>query len=159
MDNQLPIITVDITVNERVENVWKIWTTPADIQQWNNPFDDWHSPRVENDLKQGGSFLYRMEAKDGSVGFDHGGKYDTVINNELIEYTVSDGRKSIIKFVPYGGTTTIIETFEPEKGNPVEMQKDFCQSVLNNFKSYAENKRTWLERFELFLKLGPFGLY
>lgn len=140
MDHQLSGITVETTVNKPVENVWKIWTTPADIRQWNNPFDDWHSPRVENDLKQGGSFLYRMEAKDGSAGFDHCGKYDKVINNQLIEYTVSDGRKSIIKFVPTGDTTIVIETFEPEKENPIEMQRDFCQSVLNNFKKYAENK-------------------
>ncbi len=79
-----------------------------------------------------------MEAKDGSEGFDHSGKYDKVIKNQLIAYTVSDGRKSIIKFVSNGDTTTVIETFEPEKGNSIEMQKNFCQSVLNNFKKYAE---------------------
>jgi hypothetical protein len=80
-----------------------------------------------------------MEAKDGSAGFDHCGKYDKIINNQLIEYTVSDGRKSIIKFVPNGGTTIIIEIFEPEKENSIEMQRDFCQSILNRFKKYAEN--------------------
>jgi hypothetical protein len=81
-----------------------------------------------------------MEAKDGSAGFDHAGKYDRLINHQLIEYTVSDGRKSIIQFIPNGDATTIIETFEPEKENPVEMQTAFCQSVLNRFKKYAENK-------------------
>lgn len=131
-------LTVEITVNKAIENVWHFWTTPADIKQWNNPFDNWHSPRVENDLKPGGRFLYRMEARDGSVGFDHSGIYDKVINNQLIAYTVSDGRKSIIEFVSNGDTTRIIETFEPEKGNSIEMQKSFCQSVLNNFKKYAE---------------------
>src|SRR5258706_5192774 len=140
MDNPLPTITVETMLNKPVESVWKIWTTPADIMQWNNPFDDWHSPRVQNDLKQGGSFFYRMEAKDGSAGFDHHGKYDKVITHQLIEYTVSDGRKSIIEFVSNGDTTLVIETFEPEKENTIEMQRDFCQSVLNNFKKYAENK-------------------
>jgi uncharacterized protein YndB with AHSA1/START domain len=141
MDTQSLAITVEITVNKPVENVWQVWTTPADIMQWNIPFDDWHSPRVENDLKRGGNFLFRMEAKDSSAGFDHCGKYDKVINNELIEYTVSDGRKSIIKFVSNGDTTTIVETFEPERKNPTEMQKDFCQSVLNSFKKYAETRK------------------
>ncbi len=138
MATQSLSLTVEITVNKAIENVWQFWTTPADIAQWNNPFDNWHSPRVENDLKPGGSFLYRMEAKDGSEGFDHSGKYDKVIKNQLIAYTVSDGRKSIIKFVSNDDTTTIIETFELEKGNSIEMQKNFCQSVLNNFKKYAE---------------------
>jgi uncharacterized protein YndB with AHSA1/START domain len=140
MDNKSLAITVEITIDKPVEYVWNVWTTPTDIMQWNIPFDDWHSPRVENDLNPGGSFLFRMEAKDGSTGFDHSGKYDKVINNQLIEYTVSDGRKSIIEFVSNGDTTTIVETFDPEKTNPIEMQKGFCQSVLNSFKKYAETK-------------------
>jgi uncharacterized protein YndB with AHSA1/START domain len=140
MDTQSSAITVEVTVNKPVENVWQVWVRPADIMQWNIPFDDWHSPRVENDLKPGGSFLFRMEAKNGSEGFDHSGIYDKVISNQLIEYTDADGRKSIIKFIPHGDTTTIVETFEPEKTNPIEMQKDFCQSVLNNFKRYTESK-------------------
>ncbi len=140
MDNHVTNITVEITVNKPVAFVWKTWTTPSDIMQWNNPFPNWHSPRVENNLQEGGNFIYRMEAKDGSVGFDHSGKYDKVIKNELIEYTVSDGRKSIIQFIPNGNATTITENFEPEKENPVDMQRGFCQSVLDNFKKYTENK-------------------
>jgi uncharacterized protein YndB with AHSA1/START domain len=140
MANKLLALTVEITIDKPVEYVWQVWTTPADIMQWNIPFDDWHSPRVESDLRQGGNFLYRMEAKNGSVGFDHSGKYDKVIINQLIEYTVSDGRKSIIEFVSKGDKTIIVETFEPERENPIEMQKDFCQSVLNSFKKYAETK-------------------
>jgi uncharacterized protein YndB with AHSA1/START domain len=76
MDNKLLALTVEITIDKPVEYVWNVWTTPADIMQWNIPFDDWHSPRVENDLNEGGSFLFRMEAKDGSTGFDHSGNYD-----------------------------------------------------------------------------------
>jgi len=133
-------ITVEVTVNEIIEKIWKLWTTPADISQWNNSSDDWHSTRVENDLKDGGHFLFRMETKDGKVGFDHCGKYDKILVNQLIEYTVSDGRKSIISFKPVGNNTTIIETFEPEKETTIELQRDFCHSILKNFKKYAENK-------------------
>jgi uncharacterized protein YndB with AHSA1/START domain len=139
MNNQVKKITVETTVNVIIEKVWELWTTPADIKQWNNPSDNWHSPRVEIDLKEGGHFLFRMETKDGKAGFDHAGKYDKVITNELIEYTVSDGRKSIITFVPNGNNTNITESFEPEKESPVELQRGFCHSVLNNFKKYAEN--------------------
>ncbi|MVN20513.1 SRPBCC domain-containing protein [Mucilaginibacter arboris] len=134
-----PEITVETTVKSSVEKIWKLWTTPADIIQWNNPSSDWHSLRVEIDLKDEGRFLFRMEAKDGSTGFDHCGKYDKIITNELIEYTVADGRKTIITFISNGNDTTVTETFEPETETPVEIQRDFCQAILNNFKKYAEN--------------------
>ena len=138
MNNEVTKITVQTIVNATIERVWKLWTTATEIMQWNIPFSDWHSPRVEIDLRSGGSFLFRMEAKDGSAGFDHKGTYDTVIQNEIIEYTVSDGRTSKIKFVNDGDSTTVIEIFEPEKETPIEVQRDFVQSVLNNFKRYAE---------------------
>jgi uncharacterized protein YndB with AHSA1/START domain len=137
MKNQ---ITVETIIQAPVENVWKLWTTPDDIKQWNAPSNEWHTSHAETDLRSGGRFLYRMGAKDDSVGFDHDGVYDTVVVNELIEYTVSDGRKSKIKFTPKGKATILTETFEPETKNPAEMQRDFVQSVLNNFKKYAENK-------------------
>ncbi len=134
------LIKVEATVNTSVEKVWKRWTTPEDIKQWNNPFEDWHSPLIQVDLKTGGEFLFRMEKKDGSDGFDHQGKYDKVITHELIEYTVSDGRKSIITFADNGNYTTITEAFEPENETPIEIQRDFVQSILNNFKKYAEGE-------------------
>lgn len=133
-------ITVETTIDATMESVWKFWTTPEDIMQWNNPSDDWQTLRVENDLKDDGNFLFRMEAKDGSDGFDFCGKYDKVILNELIEYTLADGRKTINRFIQNGNSVTIIETFDPETKTPLDIQKDFCQSVLNNFKKYAENK-------------------
>jgi len=133
-------ITAEVTVCKPVESVWQVWSSPDDIMQWNIPFDNWHTPRVENDLKPGGKFLFRMETKDGSEGFDHSGKYDKVIINQLIEYTGDDGRKSVIEFISNGDTTTVAETFEPEKTISIEMQKEFCQSVLNNFKKYIETK-------------------
>ena len=138
MDNAQTMITVQVTVNAPIEKVWNIWATPSDIMQWNNPSDQWHCPKVENDLQKGGSFLFRMETKNGSDGFDHAGVYDEVINHELIEYTGTDGRRSIIRFVPDNNKTLIIEEFEPGKEPSLEIQKDFCQSVLNNFKRYAE---------------------
>ncbi len=134
-----PII-VETTINGNIENVWKLWVTPGDIIQWNNPSEDWQTLHVENDLKDGGRFLFRMETKDGNDGFDFGGKYDKVILNELIEYTLDDGRKTINEFTQNKNSVTITETFEPEAKTPSGVQKDFCQGVLNNFKMYAENK-------------------
>ncbi|MEJ7679665.1 MAG: SRPBCC domain-containing protein [Segetibacter sp.] len=140
MTNIEPTITVEITVKATVENVWKLWTTPADIMKWNNPSDDWHNLLVEADLKDEGRFLFRMQAKDGSEGFDYCGKYDKVKTNELIELTTSDGRKTINTFTPNGNETIVTETFEAETKTPIDIQRDFCQKVLNNFKKYAENK-------------------
>lgn len=140
MKPQYPTITVEVTVEKPIASVWKIWANPADIMHWNIPFVDWHCPRVENDLQTGGRFLFRMEAKESSEGFDHSGKYDVVILHQLIKYTGDDGRKSEIKFVSNSDSTTVIETFEPEETNPIDKQRDFCLSVLNRFKKYTESK-------------------
>ena len=133
-------ITVETIINAPVEDVWKLWNTPEDIIQWNNPSEDWQTLKVENDLKEDGKFLFRMKAKDGSDGFDFCGVYDRVIVNKLIEYTLADGRKTINKFFENGNKVTITETFEPEAKTPFDVQRDFCRGVLNNFKKYAENK-------------------
>lgn len=135
MDNP---ITVKTVINSATEKVWKLWKTPADIIQWNNPSDDWQTLKVENDLKEGGRFLFRMKAKNDSDSFDFGGKYDKVITNELIEYTLDDRRKTVVEFIPNGNGTVLIETFDPEAKTPLDIQRDFCQSVLNNFKRYVE---------------------
>ena len=140
MNPQSQKITVVITIEKPIALVWETWANPDDIMQWNIPFDDWHCPSVDNDLKSGGRFIFRMEAKDGSEGFDHSGIYDTVIHHQLIAYTGDDGRKSEIKFISYGDTTTVSEMFEPEITNPVDMQRDFCQAVLHKFKDYTESK-------------------
>ena len=133
-------LTAEIILQAPIEKVWKLWTTAADIKQWNNPSDEWYSPNVEIDLKTGGRFLFRMETKNGSVGFDHAGRYDKILLHQLIEYTVDDGRRSVIVFSTNNDSTTVTETFEPEPQTPVDMQKEFCQSVLNNFKKYVESK-------------------
>jgi uncharacterized protein YndB with AHSA1/START domain len=106
--------------------------------QWNNASDDWHTPRAENDLRAGGKFSARMEAKDGSMGFDFGGVYDEVKENEYIAYTMGDDRKVEVTFSAQGNETEIEETFEAEDTNPLEMQKSGWQAILDNFKNYTE---------------------
>ena len=133
-------ITVEATVNAPVEKVWNFWNGPEHITKWCNASDDWHTPFAENDLKTGGKFMSRMEAKDGSFGFDFGGVYDEVKNHELIAYTIGDGRKVKITFSKQGNATKVIETFEAEDQNPVEMQRGGWQAILDNFKKYTESK-------------------
>jgi len=133
-------ITVTTTVNAPVEKVWKHWTEPESITQWNNASDDWHSPRAENDLRTGGQFNVRMEARDGSFGFDFGGVYDEVKENELIRYTMGDDRKVDVRFTPNGQQTTVEETFEAESMNSVQMQRNGWQAILDNFKKYTESR-------------------
>jgi uncharacterized protein YndB with AHSA1/START domain len=132
------MITVETTVNAPVEKIWACWTLPEHIIQWNHASDDWHSPSATNDLRAGGQFSYRMEAKDGSFGFDFWGIYDEVQINELITYTMGDGRKAKIIFTPDGGTTKVVESFEAEDTNPIELQRGGWQAILDNFKKYAE---------------------
>jgi uncharacterized protein YndB with AHSA1/START domain len=133
------VLTVENTINAPVEKVWEYWTKPEHIIRWSTPSDDWHTPRAENDLKAGGNFLSRMEAKDGSVGFDFGGVYDAVTKNEYIEYTIGDGRKVKIIFKSDGNKTKITESFEAENTHSIEMQQGGWQAILDNFKKYAEN--------------------
>src|ERR1043166_4099973 len=116
-------ITVQSTINAPVEKVWNFWSLPEHITQWCAASDDWHAPRAENDLTVGGKFSTRMEAKDGSFGFDFGGVYDEVKKNELIEYTMGDGRKVVVTFAGKGNETKVVETFDAESTNPIEMQQ------------------------------------
>lgn len=138
--NAKTLITVETLINAPVETVWKKWTSPDDIVKWNNASDDWHTTRAENDLKIGGKFLSRMEAKDGSMGFDFSGTYDTIKSNELIEYTADDNRKVKVHFSDANDKTKVIEIFEAENENPIAMQQSGWQSILDNFKKYTESK-------------------
>lgn len=131
-------ITVAATVNAPVEKVWEFWNTPAHIMKWCSASDDWHTPRAENDLRVGGAFSSRMEAKDGSFGFDFGGIYDKVETHKLIAYTLGDDRKVEIIFTAKGDATEVTETFEAEETNPVEMQQGGWQAIMDNFKKYTE---------------------
>lgn len=140
MDNKKKtMITVEAIIEASLEKVWKCWSTPEDIVKWNAASDDWHTTRAENDLQAGGKFMSRMEAKDGSFGFDFEGIYDQVKIHQLIEYTLGDNRKVKIIFNAEGEKTRIIETFDAENTNSVEMQKSGWQSILNNFKKYTES--------------------
>ena len=132
------VITVESTIDAPVEKVWEFWTKPEHITKWNNASDDWHTPRAENDLRVGGKFSARMEAKDGSFGFDFGGVYDAVRENEYIEYTLGDDRKVKVNFTPQGNKTKVVESFDAENTHSVEMQRGGWQAILDNFKKYTE---------------------
>ncbi len=140
MSSQQIKITVKTDIKIPVEKVWKYWVTPEDIVNWNSASASWHTPYAENDLHIGGSFNYRMEAKDGSSGFDFGGIYTDIVLYKQIKYTLNDDRKVNIIFLSEKGMTKIIETFDAENKNPPEIQRNGWQSILDNFKRYAEAK-------------------
>ncbi len=133
------VVTVATEVNAPVQKAWECFTDPAHIVQWAFASDEWHAPKAENDLRPGGSFSTRMEAKDGSFGFDFGGVYDAVKPNEYIEYTLVDGRKVTITFSQTGDHTKVVESFEPESENPVDMQQNGWQAIMDNYKRYTES--------------------
>ena len=132
-------ITVKNTVKSSPTRVWELWSDPEHIVKWNTASEDWHTPRAENDLRVGGKFLSRMEAKDGSFGFDFEGTYDEVVPQKRIAYTMGDGRKVEVDFNGHNGQTEIVSTFDAENQNSIEMQRAGWQAILDNFKSYAEN--------------------
>ena len=131
-------ITVEAIVNAPVSKVWEYWNNPDHIKQWAFAADTWHAPHAENDIQVGGKFSTTMAAKDGSMSFDFGGIYTDVIENKLIAYELGDGRKVKITFSEQDGKTHIVETFDPENQNPLEMQKGGWQAILDNFKKHAE---------------------
>ena len=133
------LITVENTINAPIDKVWEAWTKPEHVVKWNSASDDWHTPKASNDLREGGKFSFRMEARDGSMGFDFGGVYDIVRNHEYIEYTMSDDRKVKVTFTSLGDATKVIETFEAENTHSIELQKSGWQSILDNFKKYVES--------------------
>lgn len=132
-------ITVSVIIYAPVQKVWEYWTNPKHIIRWNNASPDWHTPRAENDLRVGGKFLSRMESRDGSMGFDFEGKYLKVEPQKLIEYILADDRKIRVRFDLDGGITTVTEVFDAETENPVKMQQEGWQAILNNFKEYVES--------------------
>lgn len=131
-------ITVENTIQAPVEKVWKYWTQPEHIMNWSFASDDWHTPAAENDLREGGKFSSTMAAKDGSMSFDFGGVYTKVDEHKVIEYTLGDGRTVAITFSSEGDATKVVETFDAETQNSVEMQQAGWQAILNNFKKYTE---------------------
>ena len=137
--NQEPI-TIQTTVNAPMDKVWECWTSPDDIPSWAFASDDWEAPASENDLQVGGKFKTVMAAKDKSASFDFGGTYTTVQEHALIEYDIDDGRHVKTEFESTPEGVKITQTFDPENENPREMQREGWQSILDNFKKYAESK-------------------
>ena len=133
-------ITVESLVQAELDAVWDAWNTPADIQQWNTAQDDWHTTRSEVDLREGGRFLSRMEAKDGSAGFDFEGTYTRVVPQKTIAYRMSDGREVEVEFVERDGAVLVKETFDAETENTPELQRQGWQAILDNFGRHVEAK-------------------
>jgi uncharacterized protein YndB with AHSA1/START domain len=131
-------ITVSATINAPLEKVWERYTAPDHITKWNFASADWQCPWAKNDLKVGGKYAARMEAKDGSFGFEFEGIYDVVKVNEELSYTMADGRKATNLFKANGAQTLVETTFDAESENSAEMQKGGWQAILDNFKKYAE---------------------
>jgi uncharacterized protein len=132
-------ITVETEIAANIEKVWNYWTAPEHIVNWNFASEDWCSPAATNDLHIGGRFNYRMESRDGTMGFDFEGSYTNVQLNEQIEYRMDDGRNATIQFANKGDSIQLIESFEAETMNPVELQQQGWQAILNNFKKYVES--------------------
>ncbi len=131
-------ITIETTIKAPVEKVWELWTSPEHITKWNSASPDWHTPSATNDLRVGGKFTSRMEARDGSMGFDFEGIYDEVDTHKTLAYSLGDTRKVKVIFEGNGEETKVTETFDPENTNPVEMQRAGWQAILDNFKKYVE---------------------
>jgi len=131
-------ITVEVKVDASIQKVWGAWTRPEHIIKWSHASEDWHTTSAENDLQVGGRFSSRMEAKDGSVGFDFWGTYTELVEFSRIAYTMGDDRKAEIDFLGAGDKTTVVESFEPESENSLDLQRAGWQAILDNFKGYAE---------------------
>ncbi len=133
-------ITVNVTVNAPVNTVWDCWTSPEHITKWNFADPSWQCPSATNDLRVGGKYSARMEAKDGSFGFDFEAFYDVVTHHQELTYTMGDGRKATTLFENNGNSTNVTTTFDAEAENSVEMQQQGWQAILNNYKAYTETQ-------------------
>ena len=133
-------ITVETTISAPIEQVWSAWNKPEDIQQWNAASDDWHTTKSTVDLRTGGAFSSRMEAKDGSMGFDFAGTYANVVEHKLIESAFGD-RTLLVEFLPAQSGVTVRETFDAETTHPIEQQRGGWQAILHNFRKHVEKKQ------------------
>jgi uncharacterized protein YndB with AHSA1/START domain len=133
-------VRVETTINAPIEKVWALWTDPRHVMHWNNASDDWCTSYAENDLSIGGKFVYRMEARDNTAGFDFSGEYTRIEPLKVIEYKLDDERKVEVHFHQTGSRTTVTEVFGTETTNPVNVQKKGWQAILDNFRDYVEKK-------------------
>jgi len=134
-----PVITIEAIVNKPIGIVWECWTKPEHITKWCFASDDWHAPSSTSDFKVGGKISTRMEAKDGSFGFDFWGIYNDIKTNEKVGVVLGDDRKWDTYFSVVDGSVKVVEEFEAESQNPIEMQRLGWQSILDNFKKYVES--------------------
>jgi len=130
-------LTVETQVQAPLSRVWEAYITPADILQWNQASDDWHTTQSSVEFREGGSFSSRMEAKDGSFGFDFAGTYTKIVQHQRIEYAFGD-RAAAVEFVPGDLGVTVRVSFDAETEHPPEQQREGWQSILNNFKRHVE---------------------
>ncbi|MFM7077258.1 MAG: SRPBCC family protein [Planctomycetaceae bacterium] len=133
-------ITIETTIAAPIEEVWHAWTTPEDIKQWNAASDDWHTVAASVDLRVGGAFTSRMEAKDGSFGFDFAGTYTKVVPHQLLECSLGD-RDLVVEFVSSASGVTVRETFDADAGHSVEQQRQGWQAILDRFARHVERRR------------------
>jgi len=133
-------ITVETVVNAPLDAVWNAWSNPDDIVQWNSPAAEWHTTRSAVDLREGGKFSARMEAKDGSAGFDFEGVYTRVVPNQVIDFRMSDGREVNVEFAERADGVFVRETFDAENENPAEMQRAGWQAILDNFGRHVSKR-------------------
>lgn len=132
-------IQITIKMNAPITTVWDLWTDLEHIKQWAKTMGGWHITNVENDVRDNGAFNFRMESLDGELSFDHKGTYQKVVPYELLSQSLDDGRRTEIAFKTVGKMVQITETFEPQPNDPIDLQQEFCRSVLESFKTYAEN--------------------
>jgi uncharacterized protein YndB with AHSA1/START domain len=140
MKETLMKITIETEVRADLGSVWAAWSNPEDIKEWNAASDDWHTTRSTVDLREGGKFLSRMEAKDGSAGFDFEGTYTRIVPQEIIEYRMSDGREVAVEFVERGDGVLVRTVFDAETEMPLEVQRTGWQAILDSFGRYVEER-------------------
>jgi uncharacterized protein YndB with AHSA1/START domain len=131
-------ITVETRVKADLNAVWAAWNNPQDIKRWNAASDDWHTTQSSVELREGGRFSARMEAKDGSVGFDFEGTYTRIVPRKLIAYRLTDGRDVTVEFAAHPDAVLVKETFDAESENEPELQRQGWQAILDNFARYVE---------------------
>ena len=137
MTRQSPI-TVSVLIHATPERAWKAFTDPKAITEWNVASPDWLCPRAENELRDGGAFCYRMEARDGSLGFDFEGRFLQVSVPNKLHYSLGPDREVIVQFTEEGGRTRVSQSFTPEGTHPLEQQKAGWQAILDNYAKYVE---------------------
>lgn len=131
-------ITVQNLVKKPIDKVWESWTSPEHITQWNQASPEWHCPKASNDVSEGGNFSFTMAAKDGSFSFDLTGVYSNVVKNAFLAYTFPDGRDVEVRFSEVADGVEVVQTFDPEHMNPLDLQRLGWQSIMDSFKSYTE---------------------